>query len=90
VTPSCVAAFRSTSDALDDPDELVDLVAVLAREADELARSGRDRAALGAAGNRDPAAAPELEQAFVTQNAQRAERGVCVDAEDGREVARGR
>jgi Tol biopolymer transport system component len=75
---------------LDDRDQLVRAVAVLTREADELACARDHRAALGAAGDRDPAAAAEFEQSFVAKRAQRAENGVRVHAEHRGEIAGGR
>jgi hypothetical protein len=38
----------------------------------------------------DAATAPELKEPLITEKAQGAENGVCVDAEDGRQVAGGR
>jgi hypothetical protein len=63
---------------------------VLASEADEVSRTSDDDATLGAAGNGDAAAAAELEQAFVAEEAQRTQDGVRVDLEHGGEVAGGR
>ena len=61
-------------------------VAVLAGVVDELAGLLDDGAALGGAGDGDAASAAELEQAFVAEEAERAEDGVAVDVEDGGEV----
>jgi len=72
---------------LDDLEQLVEPVSLLAREADELSRTGDDRSALRRAGDSDPATAAELEQALVAQDAQRAQSGVGVDSEDGGQVA---
>lgn len=65
-------------------------VSVLAGHAGELGRLGDDGALLWRPGDGDAAAAAELEQALVTQRPERAQDGVGVDAELGREVARGR
>ena len=59
---------------------------MLAGEVDEFLGSLDDGAAFGGAGDGDAAAAAELEQAFVAEQAQGAEDGVGVDAEDGGEV----
>ena len=63
---------------------------MLAGHAGELGRLGDDGALLWRPGDGDAAAAAELEQALVTQRSERAQDGVGVDAELGREVARGR
>src|SRR5579862_4374895 len=78
---------RALREALDDPDQLVRAVALLAGEADELARPGEDGSLLRCSGDVDAAPAPEFEQVFVPQEPQRAEDGVRVHAEDGGEVA---
>lgn len=62
---------------------------MLAGEADELLGASDDGAALGAAGDRDPASPPELEQPLIPEEAQRAKDGVGVDLEHGSEVAGG-
>jgi hypothetical protein len=62
----------------------------LAREADEFACSGHDSAAFGGSGDSDAAAAPEIDECLVSEDAQRAQDGVRVYAEYGGEVARGR
>ena len=63
---------------------------MLAGEADEVFGAGDDGAAFGAAGDGDAAAAAELEQPFVAEEAQRAQDGVGVDLEHGGEIAGGR
>ena len=63
---------------------------MLAGHAGELGGLGDDGASLWRPGDGDAAAAAELEQALVTQRSERAQDGVGVDAELGREVARGR
>jgi hypothetical protein len=65
--------------ALDDPDQLVDAVALLAGEADELSRLRYDGATLRVAGDRNAAPTPELEESFVAQCTKRAQDGVPVD-----------
>jgi hypothetical protein len=59
--------LRSSSELLEDLDELVGFVAVSAGEVEQLPRSLDDGAAIGRAGNGYPAAAPKLEQAFVSE-----------------------
>src|SRR5581483_2598272 len=81
---------RRLGDVLDDLDELVRAVALRAREADELAGAGDHRSLLGRARHVNAAAAPELEQSLVAEDAERAEDGVRVDAENRREIACGR
>jgi hypothetical protein len=50
---------------LDDLDELVGVVAMMAGERDELAGFVHDRAPFGGAGDRDAPAASELQQSLV-------------------------
>src|SRR5262249_14870554 len=78
---TAAAAFVTSADALDDPDELLGAVAVPAGEAHEVLRARHDGAALGAAGDGDAAAAAKLEQPLVAQQAKRAQDGVRVDFE---------
>src|SRR5215211_1953118 len=61
------AATWLLADVLDDPDELVDPVALLAGEVDELGGAFGDRAVLRSADDADAAAAAELEQSLVAQ-----------------------
>ena len=63
---------------------------MLASEVDELLGSGDDSPALGAAGDRDPASATELQQPFIAQRPKRTQDGVGVDADDRGEIAGGR
>ena len=63
---------------------------MLAGVADEVVDAGDHVASVGGAGDCDAAAAPELEHPLVAEEAQRAQHGVRVDAEDGREVPGGR
>lgn len=65
-------------------------VSVFAGQTGELGCLGDDGAAMWRPGDGDAAAAAELEQALVTKRSERAQDGVGVDAELGREVARGR
>jgi len=81
---------RRSGEVLDDLNQLVDLVPVVARKPDKLLGLGNDRAAAGRAGNRDPAPASELQQSLVAQFPQGPEDGVRVDAECLREIARRR
>jgi hypothetical protein len=66
---------------LDHADELVASVAVRAGEFDEIVDRAQDCTALRCTGDRDAAAAAELEQAFVAQGTKCAKHGVGVDAE---------
>ena len=77
----------SSGEILDEPDQLVAPVALLAGEANELARARDHGALLRRARDGDAAPAPELEQALVAQETKRAEHRVRVHLEDGREVA---
>jgi hypothetical protein len=86
------AAARSTAEAgslhaLDDPDELLQAIAVLASEADELPRLHDDRPMVRGGDDGDASPAAKLEQPLVAQLAKGAQDGVPVDAELGREVA---
>jgi hypothetical protein len=75
---------------LDHLDKLVYPVALRSGELDELTCTGNDRATLRRPGNGDAAAAPELEQPLVAQQAKRTENGVGVYVEHGGEVLRRR
>jgi WD40-like Beta Propeller Repeat len=77
-------------EVLDDPNQLLRAVALLAREAHKLMRARDNLTALGRPSDRDPAPAPELEQPFVAQDAKSTKHRVCVDAENRGEVARRR
>jgi hypothetical protein len=79
-----------SADVLDDLDQLVEAVALLAGEVDEFRRSLDDGAAFGRAGDGDAAPAAELEQSLVAEQPQRTQDGVGVDAEDGGEILRRR
>jgi hypothetical protein len=68
----------------DDSDELVAAVAACAGESDEFPGVFDHRTALGAASYADAAAAAELEQVFVSEDAQSVQRGVRIDAEHRR------
>ena len=89
-TETSAAPVEASAHGLDDPDQLVEPVAVAAGEADEVAGLLDDLAALRRARDGDAAAAAELEQALVAQRPERAEDGVRVDAEHGGEVPRRR
>src|SRR4051794_31957810 len=84
------AATAKSLDALDDPDELVDPVALLPREANQLPGALGHGAPLRRRRDRDPASAAELEQALVAELPERAEDRVRIDAEHRGEVARRR
>lgn len=77
---------QNSVQGLDEPDQLVAAVAVLAREGREFARLLDDGPMLGCCGNGDAAAAPELEQPFVPQLPERAQDGVPVDLEHRSQV----
>jgi hypothetical protein len=72
---------------LDHLDELVDRVALRTSELDQLSDLLYDRPALGCPRNGDPAAAAKLEQPLFLQEAQGAQDGGRVHAENGREVS---
>jgi hypothetical protein len=63
------------------------VVSLFAGEIDQLVNLLHDGAALGCAGHCDAAAAAKFEESFVLKQPQRAQDGVRVDAEDGREVS---
>jgi len=71
-------------------DSLVAPVAVAAGELEQLVCLRQDRTALARAGDADGPPTPELQQAFVAQQPQRAQRRVGVDAEHRRQIARWR
>lgn len=77
----------TSADVLDDSHELIDAVAVLAREADELTRSRNHRSSLRAAGHRDAAAAAELQQSLISEQAQSTQNSVRVHVKNSGEVA---
>jgi hypothetical protein len=81
---------RGLGEVLDDLHQLVDLVPVAARQAEEFLGLGNDCAATRCAGDSDPAPAPELQQSFVAQLPQGPKDSVRVDAENLREIARRR
>jgi hypothetical protein len=59
-----------SADVLDDLEELVEAVAVVAGEVDELLRPLDDGSAFGCSGDGDAASASELEQALVAEQPQ--------------------
>lgn len=67
-------------------DDLFASDAAAARARDEHVDVCEHIAVSWSAGDRDPAAAPELEEALVAQDAERPQHGVDVDVEDGGEV----
>src|SRR5262249_17670823 len=75
--------------AFDDLDELFTPVAVLASQPQQIPGLGQQGAALRGAGHGDAAAAAELQQSLVAQQPQRAQHGVAVHPEHGRQVAGG-
>jgi hypothetical protein len=76
-----------SGDVFDHLDELIDGIALPASVFDQLPDLLQDGAALGRPGNDRPATAPELEQSLVLQQSPRAQDGVGVDSENGREVS---
>jgi hypothetical protein len=80
------AATVWSVDVLDDLDEFVGAVAVLAGVVDEVACFLEDGPPFGGTGDGDAAAAAEFEQSFVAEQSEGAEDGVGVDVEDGGEV----
>jgi hypothetical protein len=77
-------------EAVDELDQLLAPIAVLAGERDEFARERRDRAAVRRSRHRDAATAPELEQSLVAQRAERSQHRVRVYADHAGQVLRGR
>jgi hypothetical protein len=77
-------------DALDDLDQLLSAVALLASETDKLASAGDNGSSLGCTGDMDATTTPELQQAFIPKQAKRTENGVRVHAKHGGEIAGGR
>src|SRR5262249_9266114 len=73
--------------ALNQLDELVPLVAVVPGKVEQLTGVAMNGALLGSAADGDAPAAAELEQALLAELPERAQHGVAVDPEDGREVA---
>jgi hypothetical protein len=61
-------------DVFDDLDQFVELVALPARKGDEFLRSLDDGASFGCACDGDASSAPELEQTFIAELAERARR----------------
>src|SRR4029453_9605829 len=91
-TPACAHSDGGprSGELVDEGDQLVDAVSVMTREGDEFPRLLDDGALGRRAGDRDAAAAAELEQAFFSEQPQRPQHGVRVDPEHGGEVLRGR
>jgi hypothetical protein len=79
-----------SANVLDHLDELVDGVALPASELDQLPHLLHDRSTLGSSRNRDSATRPKLEQTLVLEQPQRAQDGVPIYTENGREVSRRR
>jgi hypothetical protein len=75
------------ADAMDDLDELVESVAVLAGETNEGARLVDHLTLLRSSSDSDATTATELQQSFVAKLAERSQDGVGVHAEDGGEVS---
>src|SRR5207248_11061766 len=88
-TSEAIGSFARLADALDDLDQLVGAVALLAGEADKLAGTGEDGTALRCTCDMDAATTPELEQPFIAEQAERTEHRVGVDVEHCGEVAGG-
>ncbi len=76
--------------ALDDRDQLIGLVALLASEADEFARTSDHRAALRGAAYAHAEPTAELQETFLTQCTKCTQDGIGVDSHDRREIAGGR
>jgi hypothetical protein len=75
-----------SANALDDLDQLVQAVTVLATELDELACLHHDDTALGSSRHRDATTATELEKSFAPKELQGTQQGVLVHAEDGGKI----
>lgn len=73
---------------MDERDQVIAPVAVVACDLDQFFGLGDQSALVWGPGNADRAAATQLEQAFVSEQAECAKNGVLVDAEDGGEVTR--
>jgi hypothetical protein len=81
---------RASRKRLDDLNELLGPIALLASEFNKLLRAGNNSAAFSRSGDSDPTTAAELEQPLLAQQTQSAEDGVPVHTEHGCEVARRR
>ena len=82
-----LGAERPSADVFDHLDELVDGISLPASKLDQLPNLLYDRSALGRSGHGYSATAPELEQPLILKESQRAQDGVRVDPENGREVS---
>jgi hypothetical protein len=83
-------SFHVSRKLLDDLNELLGPIALLASEFKKLLRAGNHGAPFSRSGDGDPATAAELEQPFLAQQTQSPEDGVPVHTEHGGEVARRR
>jgi hypothetical protein len=80
-------SLGALADAVNERDEFVAPVALVAREFDQVPGLVDERGVVWRAGDPDRAAASHLQSSFVSEEPQGAEDGVLVDAEDGGEVA---
>jgi hypothetical protein len=78
---------QPSADVLNHLDELVVGVTLSASELDQLTNLLHDGATLGRPGHRNAATATKLEQPLVLKEPQRAQDGVRVHTENGREVS---
>jgi hypothetical protein len=81
---------RGLRNRLDELDQLLAPVALLAGEFNKLLGAGNNCAPFSRAGDGDPTTAAELEQPLLTQQTQSAEDGVPVHTKHGGEVPRRR
>lgn len=81
---------RCLADGLDELDQLIQSVSVLPRQSDQLSGARYDDCALRARTYRDPTATAEFDQALGTDNAERPQHGVRVNAKHGCQIARRR
>lgn len=70
--------------------ELIWPIALRPGEGQELASLGSHSASLGGAGNGHPAAAAEVEQSLITEDSQRPQHRIGIDAENGCQISSGR
>ena len=78
---------RLSGEVLDDVDEFGSVVSVVLGEVEEVSGSCDDGALFGVGGDREPAAATELDEPLVSEGAQGSQYGVGVHADDSGKIA---